>query len=510
MEFKASESSPVESPVTDADKDNKKPKKKASVAEAPLNDRKQKAEKDIARSLERLALFEKPVLATDERSTKEAPAPTPETDSEELTDVEQQYVRQEIAKEHLRDRLETDPEAVVELDPAVEFLQRVENGEEVDTAYSEVAQEIGLETPESPEAAPAVLIDTSVEDEGEIDWHSSESTALPANGGSGGGFQPPRSRPSGGSFESPAPGPEEVAQVSSTVTAPAKANVAPVQRSNRGEFIVGGIVGYLVGRRHGRIKTEKKLLPIQHKLEQQVTTLERDIAAKEQQLTAAFVRQESTKRTETEQSTRTQASRVETRLNVQKPQRAERLGHMLVSAEAPAKVRTVTERPNNIREAFRPEAVKDMRRTELLELSEKILIEGASLRHIYDSHLIGEKQLRHLVGEYLAGKDIRKDLRKEMVEHEIDFERDPVLRDRIRSQGASSSGGAGGLDQMLKRAGALPTDEATDEYRRQAANDERAEQTRQQKRQQSKRLADSATVTAIVVMSIIIVILLVR
>ncbi len=55
------------------------------------------------------------------------------------------------------------------------------------------------------------------------------------------------------------------------------------QAAARG-LMVGGIVGYLVGRRSGRIKTEKQLKPIQAKLERQVDRLEQSVASKEQSI----------------------------------------------------------------------------------------------------------------------------------------------------------------------------------------------------------------------------------
>ena len=64
----------------------------------------------------------------------------------------------------------------------------------------------------------------------------------------------------------------------------------------------------------------------------------------------------------------------------------------------------------------------------------------------------------------MQGKDIRSDLRKEMIEHEIDFERDPIMRDRVRSM-VQSSGAGSGLSQLLASAGALPAEVAKKEER---------------------------------------------
>ncbi len=87
--------------------------------------------------------------------------------------------------------------------------------------------------------------------------------------------------------------------------------------------------------------------------------------------------------------------------------------------------------------------VETLSRSELLSMSEKIIIDGSSLRQIYETHLIGERGLRRLITEYLLGADLKKALRREIVEREIDFERDPGLRDMTLPQQVSTSSGGG-------------------------------------------------------------------
>ncbi len=127
------------------------------------------------------------------------------------------------------------------------------------------------------------------------------------------------------------------------------------------------------------------------------------------------------------------------RINLGKPERMEHIGKVIVAAEAPLStaklsVRERVIRPNNLRQYFRPEEVKTMRREDLLIVSEKIVVEGASLKDMYENSLFSERALRRLVSEYLKGKDIREQLRREIIEKEIDFERDPMLRDKNRSE----------------------------------------------------------------------------
>jgi hypothetical protein len=50
------------------------------------------------------------------------------------------------------------------------------------------------------------------------------------------------------------------------------------------DMLVGGIIGYLVGRRRGRIKTEERLIPVQKSLEKKVKDLDEKITIREQKI----------------------------------------------------------------------------------------------------------------------------------------------------------------------------------------------------------------------------------
>ena len=80
--------------------------------------------------------------------------------------------------------------------------------------------------------------------------------------------------------------------------------------------------------------------------------------------------------------------------------------------------------------------METLSRAELLSISEHIGVETSSLRNVYETHLIGEHALRRLVAEYLQGGDVQMALRREIVEHEIDHERDPALRDAVVPTGS--------------------------------------------------------------------------
>lgn len=564
MESGPATTNPFEAPSLGSDKGQDKDKSSKSKSfEAPaIDNKKQQAERDIARSLDRL--FQQPELpnankpsAFDNREELTEDHTEKAEQSGELSAQETVQVQQAIAREHLDDMVQAPAEATEELAPAAEFLQLVTDGTDTETAFSEVAAEAGMDqeaidealaslpeeadpdSEDEPEEAPSPdpdsepesgFIDSDDGSEGTINWHPSAAassgggTAGGAGGGGSTGSPTPPLPPMGGPPAQPPSQNGPAVPNSPNRGMPAAANryYYARRRSKGPDVLATGIASYLLGRRHGRRKAEKRLLPLQRKLEKQVVSLERDITHKEQQLVVAKRRQpettpakpaaEPTTRAEILQKNpveRTQPGRRETRIGLEKPIRAERLGQMVINAEAPTRVveRTRVERPDNIRQAFRPEEVKTMHRNELLELSEKIVIEGASLRRIYESRLIGEKQLRHLVGEYLAGKDIRRDLRREMVEREIDFERDPLLRDRVRSHLTDSGGGA--LNDLLANAGALPDENADYNDSRKAADARYEAAKAAQKAKRRRRTTDTAMVTVIVVLALVVIFLVV-
>jgi uncharacterized membrane-anchored protein YhcB (DUF1043 family) len=275
---------------------------------------------------------------------------------------------------------------------------------------------------------------------------------------------------------------------------------------NRG-LLVGLIVGYLIGRRGGRIRTEKRLMPVQHKLEKEVSSLQEQLDARERKIRKlAYERlPEDVKAAERVKPLTRRiiegAPERASRLGLEKPTRAERLGKTVIKAEAPLAVKPELR-------SIPPEQVKSMNHNELLLLSEKVVVEGASLRQIYEQHLIGERGLRRLLSEYLQGKDIRKDLREEMVEREIDFERDPMLRDAAMHSATGGGSGSTSLQQLLEKAGATATgdDALLPVARLQAIAKEEAAIRKKQQRQ----LFDVAMVTFIVVLAVAVVILFVR
>lgn len=132
----------------------------------------------------------------------------------------------------------------------------------------------------------------------------------------------------------------------------------------------------------------------------------------------------------------------------QAPKPSERIGHVLLGNEAGSEAGNQKEREGKApsKNPLEGQYVETMSSEELLDLAEKIHINGDNLRHIYETHLIGERGLHRLIEEYKKGGDLQEALRREMLERERDFERDPAMRDHV-SHGSEAAGkSATGLD----------------------------------------------------------------
>ncbi len=259
--------------------------------------------------------------------------------------------------------------------------------------------------------------------------------------------------------------PKQVSSEETSETLPSPSEAKREDQANSAPTALdGNIMDYLIGRRRERIKTEKELLLTQKTLAKEVNKLQQEQQAKEdkiREVTAEKVELYGPLATEmftkpnSEWPTR-QPSRPTTehrRRSLSANQlhgglAPERIGHMLMATESgPASIHGDKLSPE------RAAQIETLNRAELLNMSVKIIVDGSSLRQIYESHLIGERGLRRLVAEHLRGGDLRKALRQEVVEREIDFERDPALRDMAPQQQISSANGinSAALNKLLEK-----------------------------------------------------------
>lgn len=321
---------------------------------------------------------------------------------------------------------------------------------------------------------------------------SSGSGGHGSTGGGGGGTPPPRGGSSsgtppfgggggsgggtpgqgGGTYPwAPRPGGFNVAPpVATTIgTKTPEAAFADERRALAQGLLVGGIVGYFIGRRRGRIKTEKRLLPIQKKLEKQVSGLHAAVAEREQKirnLTTEKVRLLKTDDERRRLVNRLTIQKMEnvpavekkpelsqanhTRKGPESPKAAEQISRLVVEAPAVVLGAAASLRPERKKEE--PHAIIDFNKkveayttTELKQASEKIRVDGITLKELWDTNRLDEKALRRVVTEFVEGGSVRAALNKELLEKELRYERDPRMRQLSGSSGSAVTGTSAGV-----------------------------------------------------------------
>ncbi len=222
------------------------------------------------------------------------------------------------------------------------------------------------------------------------------------------------------------------------------------KRAQQRGLLVGGIVGYLIGRRRGRIKTEKRMARVQQALEKQVVEVQQQVMRKEAELerTVKSHRRETyaseqaaraTKLNEAQQRPAIPEARVDST-----PARIERAA---VSATAAPVMERRPRTPISDHGIAAERAltihtpVAEMSRQELLNESANIRVGESNLRRVYDARLVDESGLRRLVQEYKAGHDMRRVLAREFLIKELRFERDPQLRQAMLDDPSGVRGG---------------------------------------------------------------------
>lgn len=464
-------------------------------------------------------------------------------------------------------------EATVEDDAVQAYLEAAADSGDIEEAFTEVAatleqpaeQSEGIDKPADNEA---VLIDPSKISEGEINLHhenadDEEAPAVnpttttnrsaskptqaptppsqPANSGANlpplppvgrtSAPQPPFSSRGGAPFNTINVAPTAV-QFASNPNTISTATAATNERRALGNgLIVGGIVGYLYGRRRGRIKTEKRLAPVRKSLERQVKSLQTELLYKEEVIRAKvrgveapLLPKVSTAGTESaaaksrpEASAASAAKSNESAARIYETifephiAKPEDIGHVMVAATTNPE-RSISTKPAKMTKAEELSAGKQaetMNRSELLGLSEKIAVDGTTLRQIYETQLISEKGMRRIVAEHLRGGNVAKALRRELVERQIDFERDPILRDKNHG-GGSDGGGKSALGAMLVKAGVSQPDDA--EVIGSKVSKKKKTQTSQTDQSVAPKstVADVSLIVLISVLLLIIIIVLMR
>lgn len=430
---------------------------------------------------------------------------------------------QTVLLDAIEAKLATNPEksvadiaAEAEAEVSQEIAQAADQAAELLESENEIASE---DVPESDLPAEGELPIHNADADESIVLHPTPGTPATASGsGSGGGSVPPRSGSGAGSGPMPPVGPPSGPYGTPGATPPfgpggpgnpggpgvypgglgftgavpagVAFNAAPTatqpievqditaeRRAMVQGLLVGGIVGYFIGRRRGRIKTEKRLMPIQKKLEKQVTALHKTVAESEQ-----AVRKLARERSEALAASKVAQVRFAEQLTAQRQEaqipspRQETVGRPVASqqveaardkrvvkpaaerfsggiVEAPAIVLAAAAllRPerrrvesNKSAESGKPvdftKAVEAYSPQELDNAAEKIKIDGTSLKELSRAHHLDERAVRRVVGEFIQGGNVKEALSREIIQKELQYERDPKLR---KSAGGGSGTGGG-------------------------------------------------------------------
>ncbi len=360
------------------------------------------------------------------------------------------------------------------------------NAEDID--LTELAQEAELEKTLGNEQ---VIDLNNPHDEGEVvlshmpdtSNEPTQESVAPNTTGSGGGSsgnngnnRPPTGFAGGGN-QPPSPNPWRSSRFNGNM--PSSGSLSnPIYNTIRRDhhdywsgFMTGGIVGYFIGHRRGRIKTEKKLETVKNKLSRRINAIEKDLNTQEYTI-RKLVRNQAElsprKITDLRAEQKRQAREITNRLSKKElpvPLAAPEIhiGKLVMSERSPKREAAVIAAASGLRVEKSDHKILDknkqavlvdsMSNQELLKASEDIIIDGTSLRQIYETQLVGEKGLRRLVNEYVRGGDLKKALKNEVLERQIDFERDPAMRDTASpTSSASAVTDQQSLEAMIKRA----------------------------------------------------------
>ena len=416
----------------------------SSLAETPKSPEKKRDDDDDKegdKKDKKLSVFERDKSPEKLKEEKAEKKNKPEPPLEKLAEDEKQMVAAEVVssrREALKDELKASPdESSVEQEALagaafIEALsEEIGSGtsvdEAIDNAEEKTLEITGIEKPSEADPMETTSPENIDDEDSALPTPSPVASPMPPAGGGG---LPPRGGgpilPLGGGMAPQGPvGPSSVGGNVLPVVPlnnPNQLSDAAIERHGvRRGLLVGGIVGYLIGRRRGRIKTEKKLLPIQQKLEKEVTNLQQKILLREEKIRQATreyvaLRPEAgVKMVERMQQLHELKHGQETIVDATINDPSEAMPIPRKQPERIGKFAMLAERPATLE---KPQSVESMTVPELLIIAERIKIEQSSVKRLYESHRLDDQGLRRIIRAYLRGEHYDRVLRENLVSPE--------------------------------------------------------------------------------------------
>ncbi|HSW74657.1 MAG TPA: hypothetical protein VLG16_02185 [Candidatus Saccharimonadales bacterium] len=255
----------------------------------------------------------------------------------------------------------------------------------------------------------------------------SASASRPAAGNSSGAGVPPYGGNvggTGGNF-SPNRAPDAMAATGANVAG--RPETLPLPNRSGHDFakgaMLGGAAGYLIGRRRGRILTERKFTPVTEKLQKEVAELQDKVVQKEQQvrkMTIQKVIAEQPARVAVPKTAEQPAanSEVLTPVATRQPEQALASAQLQQKQEQkqqqeaqPSVKETAAQeqftQPKRTASAESklpaPGAIEHMPKIQLLEAAAEVVVAGSTLKKMYEAGVLNETSLRKVMVEYARG-----------------------------------------------------------------------------------------------------------